>query len=316
MIRTLAQKINKGKLNIFLLFLLCSFLAWTISKLSEVYQAQTIFNVAYTNVPDSLLLRSEVKEVLSAKVETSGFQLLGLALNPKTVVVDVKTVQNRNGNFVVGSRELKKQVESQLSSNISFLDINSSFFQTALYAVDSKKIKVRPNIDLVLSKNHILEGVIAVTPESVLVKGPANLLKKIDQIFSESVSFNEVSSDFSHSLRLQPIDSTGNVVMDETSVIVSGKVVRFSEKEIDIDIRPINVPSGYRLRMFPDHVSIICKAGVGRLKNIASTDFDLIVDYNDATDDTYLFVTLLKQPNGLFSVRLLQDRVEFVLEKL
>ena len=314
--RTIFEKVNTRKMKVFLLFLFCSFLAWSVSKLSEGYESKANFEIVYENIPDSLLAKANVKRSISAKIRTSGFQFLNYALSSKTIQLDVQNVLEQDGKYFLTGSTVKSQLENQLPNRVSLIELDIPVYYTDLYLVDSKKVPVSPKIDLQLIQNHLLEGKLGVVPDSITIKGPKEDIENIEAVATLPLILNDVSSDFSKKLELKPLDSLGNLIMHTQEVTVSGKVVRFSEKEFDVGIVAKNVPDGYRLRMFPDHIQLVCKAGIDRLKELKNSDFEVFVDCNSIVEDKYLFVGLAGDPERVFSVRLLQNRIEFVLEKI
>jgi hypothetical protein len=315
-IKSLFEKMNSRKMKVFLLFLLCSFLAWSISKLSEIYESRAEFDITYENIPDSLLFKGNGKRNIVAKIEASGFQFLSYALNPKTVTLDLENVLEQDGDYFLTSSTVKAQLENQLPNRISLIELAAPVHYTDLYLVDSKTVPIIPNINLGMAQNHVLHGEVTVEPDSVQIKGPKKVIELINEVHTIAAELNDVATDFSRKLRLRPLDSLGNIVMSQQETTVSGKVVRFSEKKFDVAIKAQNVPDGYRIRMFPDHVQLVCKAGIETLKGLEASDFEVVVDYNAVTDNKYLFVELAAKPDDVFSVRLLQNRIEFVLEKI
>lgn len=315
-IKPVFENINSRKMKIFLLFLLCSFLAWSISKLSEVYESQARFTIAYENIPDSLLSRGNSKRNITAKIKASGFQFLSYTLKPKVITLDLENVLEEDGSYFLTTNTVEAQMENQLPNRISLIELKDPVLYTDLYLVDSKTVPIVPNIDLKLAQNYALKGALQLEPDSITIKGPEKDIVDIQKVFTIPLELNDVSNDFSRKLRLQTLDSLGSVVMEEKEVVVSGNIVRFSEKEFDVFISAKNVPTGYRLRMFPDHVQLLCKAPINTLKGLEASDFEVSVDYTAIVENKYLFVELVQEPEDIFSVRLLQNRIEFVLEKL
>lgn len=314
-IKTVFEKVNSRKMKVFLLFLLCSFLAWAVSKLSESYESRANFEIVYVNVPDSLLSKGSANSI-SAKLKASGFQFLSYTISPKTLQLDVREVLEEDGDYFLTASAVKSQMENQLPNRISLMELNDPIYWTDLYLVHSRTIPVEPKVELQLAQNHLLEGGLQLTPDSVKVKGPKKDIEKIERVSTFPLVINDVSSDFTRKLRLKPLDSLGNIVSNVKEVNVSGKIVRFSETKFDVSISTKNVPEGYRLRMFPDHIQLVCKAGINRLKELKASDFEAFVDYNSIVEGQYLFVELAEEPKEVFSVRLLQNRIEFVLEKI
>ena len=315
-IKTVFEKVNSRKMKVFLLFLMCSFMAWAVSKLSEGYESKANFPIVYKNLPDSLLFKESAERSISAKIEASGFQFLGYAISPKTIQLDVQNVLEQDGDYFLTANTVKSQLENQLPNRISLVELDEPIYWTDLYLVDTKIIPIKPQIELRLAQNHLLEGKLKLVPDSVQIKGPKKDMENIESVSTLPLVLNEISSDFSQKLGLKSLDSLVDVVLNVQEVSISGKVVRFSEKEYDVPISTRNVPEGYRLRMFPDHVQLVCKAGIDRLKELKASDFDVFVDYNSIVEDHYLFIQLSEEPEGVFSVRLLKDRIEFVLEKI
>ena len=311
------EKINRGKLKIFLLFLLCSFLAWSISKLSEVYESTTRFKVVYTNMPDSLLTKNEGAPQLLAKIRASGFQFLSYALDAKTIEVSLANVLEQDGRFFLTANTLENQIDRQLPNRVNLLGVTEPVYYTDVFLVANKKVPVSPQLDLKLAQNHLLKEPVLVSPDSVQLKGPKQLLDNLDFIKTIDVELTDVETSFSRSVPLQALDSLGSdILIDATSVTISGTVIRFSEKQFDIPIKALNVPDGYQLKMFPNHVELICKAGEERLRTMSAEEFEAVVNFKDVVDEKYLFVQLQQVPETIFSVRLLQNRIEFVLEKI
>ncbi len=317
-IKELYKEVNQGKGKIFLLFLLCSFLAWAVSKFSETYESRTNFDIEFYNLPDSLLLNQEKARNISAKVRTSGFRFLGYAIQPKTLKVNLAEVLQDQQGYFLTSNTLKNQIEPQLPNSVALLELMEPIYFIDLYEVAMKKVPVQADIDLKLVPNYTLQGKLQIQPDSIVIKGPKGELDKISQLSTESFQMEGVSENFSTMMKIRPPDTLDNILIATKEVEVQGVVVRFSEKEFEVSVTAINIPEGYQLRVFPNQVTLVCKAGIERLKELKDTDFQVIVDYAalENKDAKRLYLELEKTPEELFSVRLLPDEVEFVLEKL
>ena len=296
---------------------MCSFLAWTLSKLSESYESRASFELEFTDFPDTLLLNTSEKQFINAKLRTSGFQFLSYGISPKKLRINLSNVTNSNGKYFITANNIKPQFEKQLSNNVSIIELENDKLFVDLFQVVKKEIPVEADISLVLSQNHLLEGELQITPKSVVLKGPSNEIAGIKKIKTESLILNDLSADFSNKMSLVKPEILVNGQLSHNSVVVSGKVVRFSEKEYTIPIKAINLPDGFGIRMFPDKVSLVCKAGVDTLKNIDEGDFEVLVDCaNIDQSSNKLALRLTKSPKNVYALRLLNDEIEFVLEKL
>lgn len=317
MFKRVLHGLNKKKVKVFSLFLLCSFLAWFISNLSETYESRTIFTLNYRNLPDSLLLGKNAENQIEAKLRTSGFQFLYYKIFKRRIDVDLSQVIYSNGGYVIGEDALKKQMDQQLSQNISLLELDRDPLEVDLYQVNSRKIPIQPKLDLKLKQNYILDGKISMSPDSVVVKGPKNEIDTIQTIKTAIVQLSDVSADFSRTVSLTFPKGLDNSIFSISTATLSGKVSKFSEKIFEVPINVVNVPEGYQIKTFPNTVTIICKATIDRLKEIATSDFEVVADYEQlaGSGSSTLFLDVVQSPLKVYDIKLEDNSVNFVLEQ-
>ncbi|MCL6265673.1 YbbR-like domain-containing protein [Flagellimonas myxillae] len=317
MIKKLLKGLNKRKLKVFLLFLACSFFAWFLSNLSESYESRVNFNLNYRNLPDTLLLGNNAVNSMEAKIRTSGFQFLYYRFWNKRINVNLSDVAYQNGRFILSEDNLKKQMEQQLSQNISLLDLDRNQLTVDLYQVATKEIPVVAQLDVQFEPNFILDGKPNVQPATITVKGPKNEIDTILSINTIKLEMANVSSDFSERVLLVFPKKLVNSIFSTTRVEVSGKVVKFSEEVFEIPVKVTNLPEGYSVKTFPNSISVLCQATPERLKTLSPGDFVVEADYRQLgnTDSNELFLEIRENPENVFDLRLMVNKVNFVLEQ-
>ena len=317
MFKKVLHGLNKKKVKVFSLFLLCSFLAWFISNLSDTYESRAYFTINYRNLPDSLLLGKNSDHLIEAKLRTSGFQFLYYKIFKSRIDIDVSEVEFQNGGYVLSEEILKRQMDQQLSQNISLLDLDRNRLEVDLYQVDSKKIPIKAKLGLQLEQNYILDGKIKITPDSIEVKGPSNEIDTIKSIKTSLLQLNNVNADFSNEVGLVFPKGLDNSIFSIGRVTVSGKVSKFSEKVFEVPIQVINIPEGYQIKTFPDVVTVLCKATIERLKEISASDFEIVADYSQlmGSESSTLFLEIKESPEKVYDVKLESNTVNFVLEQ-
>ena len=209
-------------------------------------------------------------------------------------------------------------MERQLSNTVSLLELEKDTFFIDLYKVVEKEIPIQPNVTVDIAPNHLMEGELELNPKTAAIKGPSKEVSEIKSIVTDQLVLNDLTGDFSERLiLLKPKDAKNTVLLTKKAEI-SGKVVEFSEREFIITIGSENLPKGYRIKTFPNKIELVCKAGVDALKTMKPSDFKAVVDYESLTNSNtkFLNVRLVNKPENAYSVRLLTNRVEFVLEKL
>ncbi|WP_228235780.1 YbbR-like domain-containing protein [Allomuricauda sp. M10] len=316
MVKKVLKGLNQKKAKVFSLFLLCSFLAWFISNLSDTYESRSDFLVNYRNLPDTLLQGKNSNEHLEVKLRTSGFQFLYYNFFKKRVDINVSQAVYRNGRYVIPEDELKEQLDQQLSQNISLLDVNQNQLVLDLYQVASRKIPIVPKMDLQLEQNYILDGKLILIPDSVTVKGPNSEIDTIKEIRTSPIKLANVSDSFEREAVLVFPKGLENSVFSDARVSILGKVDKFSEKVFEVPVQVLNVPEGFHVKTFPSTVTVLCKASIERLKSLSAADFAVESDYEKSKgNDNTLFLTIAKRPENAYDVRLQQTSVNFVLEQ-
>jgi hypothetical protein len=315
--KKLLHGLNQRKVKVFSLFLLCSFLAWFLSNLSESYESRADFTINYRNLPDTLLLGKNSENTLEAKLKTSGFQFLYFNFFKKRIDLDVSQVTHQNGNYVLTEATLKKQIEQQLSQNISLMDLGRDQLKVDLYQVVSREVPIKADVSLQFEQNYILDGALEITPNHLVVKGPGNEVDTLKSIVTGPLQLANLSADFSREVPLIFPKGLDNTIFSNGRVNVSGKVVRFSEKVFQVPVQVVNLPEGYQVKTFPNVVTVLCKATVDRLKELSLNDFGVTADYGqlNGTDKNTLFLRLSKSPENVYDVKLQEPSVNFVLEQ-
>ncbi len=299
----------------FLMFLVCSSLIWFLNNLSETYTNNATFDLKFENIPDSLLLTKTSKKQVDVKIEATGFQFLGFNFKNKEVKIDVSTVELLKGRYFIPQSVYRKQIDKQLRS-MTLIEIDRDTLYFEFTRLGTKVVPVQSKLNVTLSQNHILDGPLTIVPNEVTIKGPISILDTIDGVNTVSFDLLDITSDFSQELALYKNQDSDNITYSKNTVIVHGKVIRFSEKMVDVPIKVINLPKRYAIRTFPDVVPVLCKGSLEELKELDSTGFEVVADYNSIKDNASKTINLqlLKKPENLHSAELSENQVEYILK--
>ncbi|WP_411030987.1 YbbR-like domain-containing protein [Spongiimicrobium sp. 3-5] len=317
MIQRIKNGLSKRKVKIFLLFLVCSGFLWFLSNLSEPYTNRAQFKLRYINVPDSLLLSKASKQEIDVKLRASGFQFLWFGFDPKNVKVDLSVLEKKGSQYFISQDSYIKQIEKQLSSSMNLLEIDQDTLFFDFQKIYSKEVPITPNVEINMSQNYLLDGVLHVEPQKVTITGPKSEIDSITVVRTQPKVFSNLSSDFSETIGLELLESMENTSFSVRRVQVSGKVSRFSEKVIEVPVEVVNFPAGTEIKTFPNVVSILCKAKIDKLKDLSASDFQLIADYGSikGNDVKTLMLELRRKPVDIQSAVLLEKQVEFILRR-
>ncbi|MCX2719385.1 CdaR family protein [Lentiprolixibacter aurantiacus] len=308
------KRVDKRKLQIFLVFLFCSFLIWLISKLSENYTERTTFEIVFQNVPDSLLLTSSSKGTISTLVQTSGFQMLGSGFRRNQINIDVSKVRQRGGRYYISPAEYRRQMEQQLSGSIRLQEVDRDTLFLELYGLVSRMVPVKADLNLNLAQNYLLKGPVEISPDSILLRGPENELAEITAVTTETIELKDLEEDFSREVPLMIPEEWTSINLETEKVVLSASVFRFSEKIVSVPVSILNLPESTTIKIFPNTIEILCRAELETLKELDVSQFSVAVDYGDIREGIKtLPVKIQQQPEAVQSVQLITEKVEYLL---
>ena len=305
---------NRRKINIFVVFLICSAMIWLISKLSEDYNQRSSFGLNYVNMPDTLLLTGASRKEIDVRVRASGFQLLSFNFGKKDLVIDLSQLRYNRRSFFLPQADYRKQIEAQIPGNMTLLEVDQDTIYIDFKKLYTREVVVIPNITLDMAQNHLLEGDLKVEPSHIVIKGPRNEIRQVTEISTIAHTISSISDDFSTSVDLATLEELPNTTYNQGSVQVSGEVVRFSEQIFDVPVKVINLPEGSEIKTFPNTVSVLCRARIDRLKTLRPQDFKLVADFTTAqAGEKQLQVAMESWPEGVYGAQLMENEVEYVL---
>lgn len=317
MIKSIKGVLKKRKAKVFFVFLACSAAIWFIKALSQTYVSTSAFDLEYVNFPEGYLFKGASKEEMEVKLRAGGFQFLGFNFKNKGVRIDVSEAEKNKNKFYIPESRYRAQIEKQLSGSMDLLEIEKDTLFLDMLAVFTKKVPVRPRVQMNLGQNYLLDGKIEVIPDSISVTGPKNEVDSILQLRTDNIRLPELTADFSEEVRISTSPQLENTSYSENKVVLKGKIVLFSERIFQVPITVINLPDALEIKTFPEKVSVVCKAKINRLKLLKDTDFQVIADYalQKNAQSEELTLQLGKKPEGLHSVRLKEKNVEYIVKK-
>lgn len=318
MLKSIKRALKKRKAKVFFAFLGCSAAIWFINALSQTYVSTAAFNLEYVNFPDGYLFKGASKNEMDVKIRAGGFQFLGFNFKNKKVRIDVSDAKKNDSKFYVPENDYRTQIENQMTGSMALLEIDDDTLFLNMLPVITKKLPVRPRVKINLAQNYLLDGEILMTPDSISLTGPEDEIDSITQILTERIALPHITSDFVEELSLYESPKLKNTIYSGNTVILSGKIARFSEKIFEVPVSVINLPENLEVKTFPNKVSVVCKAKTKRLKELKQTDFEVTADYNAKKNEASkeLPLVLSKKPEGLHSLKLKETEVEYILKKI
>ncbi|WP_281846680.1 YbbR-like domain-containing protein [Olleya namhaensis] len=304
------------KINVFLLFFLLAFSILVLTKLSKVYTATLTFDVNPINLDDTFVLINQDNAKLNITLETYGFDWLRYAINRPLLDIDFNTdIVKKDSSLIWSMSRGFANINKQFSKEKKIISINPD---TLSFKYDSNSIKYVPIVlhaNIKYAPGYNTLDVVKTKPDSIKLIGPSSILRKIKKIDTDNLDVLDVKANINKRLALQ-LDSIGNKVKTNLKQVqLEVKVSKFSEGVVSLPIEVVNVPEGITLNYFPKQISLSYATSLENFKNISAQDFKVVCNYKDAIDNSFLTPNLVKQPARVKNIRLLQQKIEFIIKE-
>ncbi|MCF4100938.1 YbbR-like domain-containing protein [Gillisia sp. M10.2A] len=307
--------IKKGPLKTFLFFLGFSAFIWVIVQFSKDYTESLELPLQYVNVDKDKIILANNPDKLEVRIREKGFNIAWNKLFPPVVTIDISDAIQLDGMLLYDLEKQKAAILSQL--NVDYNDAN--FLQNELKihfqqrAV--KKIKVQPNIELGYAVGYSALGGIQLSPDSVRVSGPENILDTLSYIYTKALKLQNISKDIKGKVKLDT-SGLGGVTLFQNEINYASKTDKFTEGQVDIPIELVNVPANTNVVIFPKQVKVYYQVSLNEFDNIKANQFRVIANFKDALDsDGYVLAEIVQQPALVNNVRLNKKKIQFVIKR-
>tara|TARA_B100000963_G_scaffold353117_1_gene367326 strand:+ start:821 stop:1714 length:894 start_codon:yes stop_codon:yes gene_type:complete len=296
----------------FISFVGISFIIWFFKKFSKEYQEEIIMKIEVVDVPESYMISSISDSKLNLNLKATGFQFLYYYFLNNTIEIsfDKATYANNKGYLEIASEFNKLQ--DQLFGDTQILSFFPSQIQITYQTEFSKKVAVSyPKFNLGVGYSITK---LNIDPDSIMVSGPKDILKKINYINLDYKSESPINSNLIQKIPIEQTEKKLNY--NFTEVRIELFVDLFSEKKITIPISVINLPKGGVLKLFPSEAELVFSSTINSLKKIKSSDFKVGFNYDSIDKEKKTAkIRVLKAPLSANNVRLNTKDVFFLIRE-
>ncbi|MCB0564252.1 MAG: YbbR-like domain-containing protein [Phaeodactylibacter sp.] len=250
-----------------------AFVFWLLIKLSQTYRAekQVFFHF---EIPSGKALATLAPDDMAVELEGTGWDLLFEFFTNRSVRLsyDMSGIEALHLNRA----QLRSDILQNLHSNsITILEINPESLNLALEAKLSKPVPIIVRDSLSFAPEHHLKSPASVTPDSVVVVGPASLVSSISQWNTDSLRLSNLKYTVTQMVKLEK--PARELTLSVNQVEAQIEVEPYTEKTMYVPLVIKNAPDS--LRIFPDKITISCKLGLSKYDAVSFRDFTVEADF-------------------------------------
>lgn len=307
---------NNKRLRVFLLFLLLSLLFWTLIKLSKNYISDVEFNLVYTDEPKNKLFEKEPDQKVVLTLKTMGFKLLKYGLEQRELNYSLNDIKKIKGSKYYSLTKTNiNLLQAQLSAETTVLKIKPDTLYFEFGVKKSKKVKIISHVNLQFKPGFNLIKDQVIEPNKITISGPKNIIDSINEIHTEIIELNNIFEPFENKINL--VNPTNSISLSTNQVIIKGDVEKITQGIFLLAYKVINLPNKYLISTYPKEVKVIFQVALKDYNKISENSFKIECDYKQTEDNNleYLIPKIVEKPEILFDVKLVPNKIEFLIKK-
>ena len=305
---------NKRSFLTFLIFLALSTALWLLIKLSEEYNTQTTFLFRIEGVPADKWIAAP-EQTAKFSMTTDGFHTLQFEMIREvrrcvSVHLDEVPYRLENGNtYSFSSQYVAEKIAKRLNIDPSDISMNDAMVYFTMDAMKSKTVPVVLRSELKTQRQYDVYGQPALTPATVTVYGPEEVLDTLKAVKTVKLHKIGLSENFSESV---PLDLPDGLLQSEVSAVkVDVEVERFTETDVLVPLVP---PDSLRVRFFPEAVTVKCLVAIRDYADLAPDLFRVECDRQQFdAHQPLLDVRLVEWPQPVQVLDVKPDKVEYLI---
>lgn len=275
-------EMGREQIVVFIVSLLLALCLWLLVNLSRDYNLNVSLPITLGAVPEDQALKEDLPENATVSIMGEGWQLINIYNNPPSVNVDVTDAEIN----------LYSQVQQQMSTQH---DVNVQKVQPLILTLDleervSKKIPVKPIINVNFEEQYGFIGNQSLEPDSIMISGAKSLVADIEAWPTDTVSLNGISRNISRTIELQ--SSSNLISLSHSNVMFNASVAQFTEGETEVAIETRNLPEGRNVSYSPSSVVVRYDVPINEFPQVQDLNpFDAYVTYSQLQEDSTGFIT-------------------------
>lgn len=302
---------------IFLFFLICSSLFWFTITLNKTYELTVQIPIKYSNVPPEIEFTTELPDSFSVKLKDKGTSMLAYQYKEFDPVIinfnDYSVYSNSNSWSISTTTHFEKFVKKQIDQSSIILNYYPEEIVIEKKRLDSKRVQVKPLVNINLQKQYFLCDSITTLPDSITLYGYKEILDSLNEVYTEEYTSEKLKDTLKATLQL---DLPPHCKANPSKVNITAPIEFYTSSGIDLSIRVKNLPENIVVKTIPEKLNLSFLVGLSKYKDIRPSDFILSIDYESLrqSHSNTETVTIESYPAYIKQPYLKENKVKWLIE--
>ena len=303
---------NKGKLNVYIAFLLLAITTSVVGKLSSEYDRDITFNLTPVDFPTDKIIYNQSHDSVVLKLRANGFNLAKYYFSKPEMKISVKKLKEIKNYFLWNQKENFLDTKLNFGSSVELLSISEDSILFFFDQYVSKKVPVKENVTINFESGYENFKTPVLIPDSVVVTGPKELLSDLKYLVTDSVNFEKINSDIKFNLNLINPD-LDNLIFSDNSIRYLLEVDQYTEETIKVPVNVLFNSDNSKFNYYPKELSIKYNISINDYVAVNPMDFKIECVYDSNSPNNISKAEISKKPSFVKNVRLNTDQIQIII---
>lgn len=291
---------------------------WLLITFSKEYTTVITYSVNYNNIAqDKLLQEIPIKEI-DLSISATGFKILRAKLGKKQINLEASNLRKKStSKFYFLPRNQTTKIQKQLLNGIVIQEIIQDTIFLNLGVLTSKKVSLKPQVDITYHIGYDLLDELTITPDSIVISGPEDQLNNIKYLNLSPLTLKGVKTSFTEEVSILKSEKQKNLKFKNTKVTISGKVDKFTEGSVQVPFIIKNLPENTNLTILTDKVEIVFVVALSNFSKVSEASFIVECDFETAikNDVGYLIPKITTDLDFIKNMKVIPSKIDFLIQK-
>lgn len=298
---------------LFLLFVVIASLFWVVMAMNDAAQVTLDVNVRIVGKPDSLTFINDPPQTIHLTVRDQGTSLLRSAFARNPVVQFNFKEYAANGVFRLTAADIYSALRVKFSQEAQLTTLSVDSIRLVYTSLKPKTVPIDIVSNLTAAPGYVVDRHLTPSKRFVRVYAISNsILDTLIRAKTMPFTGSNLSHSTNFTVGFQPIKGAR---IEPSRINVAVDVEPLVTKEVKVEVKPVNVPQGENISLFPSMVTVSAFVPMSRF-NEPLTDMEVVVDYTDIQNSMSvrrLPVKILYAPRYAVDPKANPASVEYIL---
>ncbi len=311
---------SRRKIAVFSACLFISGLFWLLLAFNGNYTTLISVPVRYVNMPKDQLLLEKLPTEVQLELSGIGYQLLAYTLQPQKGEITLDGMlmgmspNKKNGEAFLATHHAIQFFNRQ-HTDVVALKILPDTIHFTFFKRGFRKVPAHLNRYITFEKQFGFGDSIRLSPDSVSITGPAELIDSILVVETEPLILSNLSRSGEYLVSIK--SPSPELAYAPSKISVALSVEKFTESILEIPVQIEHLLSKDSIQIFPERIKIKFTVSLRDYKKASPETFNVAVDAYDLRNNHggKLRLYLRKYPTFVSNIKLEPEVIDFIIRK-